>query len=335
MVLPAPGSPRMSTTRSGGKPPPIISSKPGIPVDVLGEAVSKLNQPAQYPSEMHKSFGCAYYDCVCLDRMGDADSTSGCTAEPILNQLKTKQFGRTLILLDECASTNDAGRKLASNGAPHGSLILAATQTAGRGRHGRRWVSPLGGIWMTLILKSPITLPIEALPLVGALSVADSIHNQLGIDSRVRWPNDVVVHGSKVAGLIAEGHQRGNSLEFVLLGIGVNANFESHEIHDRTIDAVTLMELNNGRVDSSRLVCNILLELEDLLTLAASNPPQLLELLRGRDYSTGRTIKVAMEDKVIEGVFVDYESPNMAVLSSKGQMFVVDSASAISVDYSN
>ena len=185
--------------------------------------------------------------CVCLEGTGEADSTPGCTAESILRQLKTKQLGRTLTLLDECTSTNDEARKLAINDAPHGSLIISATQTGGRGRHGRPWISPRGGIWMTLILRFPTVMPVESIPLIGALSVARSIHSQFEIDSRVRWPNDVVVKRSKVAGLIAEGHQQGDSLKFVLLGIGVNANFESHELRDRKIDAATLMDLNGGR----------------------------------------------------------------------------------------
>ena len=266
--------------------------------------------------------------------MREADSTSRCTAESILSQLKTKQLGRPLIFLDECTSTNDAGQELASDGAVHGSLIISATQTAGRGRYGRPWVSPRGGIWMTLILRPPITLPIEAIPLVGALSVARSLHSQLGIDSRVRWPNDVVVNGSKIAGLIAEGHQQGNSLEFVLLGIGVNANFQSNKLRDKEIDAVTLLDFNERPVDSSRLVCAILLELEGLLALAGSNPARLLDFLRSRDYSRGKTIKVTMEARTIEGVFVGYDSVDSAVVDSKGELIIVPTASAILVEYS-
>jgi BirA family biotin operon repressor/biotin-[acetyl-CoA-carboxylase] ligase len=271
---------------------------------------------------------------VCLEGTGEADSTSGCTAESILNQLKTKQLGRTLIVLDECASTNDAARKLASNAAAHGSLIISATQTDGRGRHGKRWISPRGGIWMTLILRSPTTRQVEWVPLIGALSVARAVHSQLGIDSRVRWPNDVVVNGSKVAGLIAEGHQQGDSLEFVLLGIGVNANFESRQLLDRKVDAVTLMDLNGGTVDNSSLVCNILLELEELLSLAASDPQRLLEFLRRRDYSAGRNVKVVMEDRMVEGVFVEYQSLGAVLVDSKGERVIVPASSALLVEYS-
>lgn len=188
---------------------------------------------------------------------------------------------------------------------------------------------------MTLIIRPPITMPVESIPLIGALSVARGIHSQLEIDSRVRWPNDVVVQGSKVAGLIAEGHQQGDSLEFVLLGIGVNANFESQELRDRNVDAVTLKDLNGGTVDSARLVCSILLELEELLSLAPSDPKQLLELLRRRDYSAGRKVKVVMENRTIEGVFADYQLVDATVIDSKGERLIVPVASVILVEYSD
>ena len=186
---------------------------------------------------------------------------------------------------------------------------------------------------MTLILRFPTVMPVESIPLIGALSVARSIHSQFEIDSRVRWPNDVVVKRSKVAGLIAECHQQGDSLKFVLLGIGVNANFESHELRDRKIEAATLMDLNGGPIDSPRLVCNILQELEELLSQAASNPNQLLELLRMRNYSTGRTIKIVTKDQTIEGIFVDYQSLDAIVVDSKVERVIVPAASAILVEY--
>ena len=186
---------------------------------------------------------------------------------------------------------------------------------------------------MTLILRFPTVMPVESIPLIGALSVARSIHSQFEIDSKVRWPNDVVVKGSKVAGLIAEGHQQGDSLKFVLLGIGVNANFRSHEIRDRKIDAATLMDLNGGTVDSPRLVCNILLELEGLLSHATLDPNLPLELLRMRNDSTGRKVKIVTEDQTIEGVFVDYQSLGAVVVDSKVERVIVPAASAILVEY--
>jgi len=187
---------------------------------------------------------------------------------------------------------------------------------------------------MTIILRPPIIPSLEALPLIGALSVAKSIHSQLELNSKVRWPNDVVVYGSKVAGVIAEAQQEGNSIDFVLLGIGVNVNFESHKIRDEKVDAMTLMDLCGGAIKSSSLVCDILLELEELLALATSNRVQLLELLRSNDYSAGKTIRVVMDGRrMIQGVFVDYESASTVLVLSDDELVVVHTASAVLVEY--
>ena len=270
---------------------------------------------------------------MCLDRLRKAESTSGCTSESILDRLETKALGRRLTLLDECTSTNDVGRRLAACSAIHGSLILSATQTAGRGRHGRFWVSPRGGIWMTLILRSHFTLPVEAISIIGALSTARSIRRHLRIDSRVRWPNDVVVNRSKVAGLLVEGFQKGNLLEFILLGIGVNANFESQELRNQKIEAVTLMDLKKRPIDSSTLICSILLDLEYLLALAESNPTQILHLLRENDSSRGKKIKIVTSERMIEGIFGDYQSLNSVTVDLNGELIVVPIPSAIMVEY--
>jgi BirA family biotin operon repressor/biotin-[acetyl-CoA-carboxylase] ligase len=267
--------------------------------------------------------------------MTEADSLAGYTAETVSNRLRTKQLGRTLLCLKECTSTNDVGRKLANKGAPHGFLIVSETQSAGRGRHGRKWISPRGGIWMTIILRPPlVTSTLEALPLIGALSVTRGIQNALGINAKVRWPNDVVVDGSKVAGVIAESQQEGNSVEFALLGIGVNANFRSYRIRDENIQAVTLMDIRGAAIDGSKLVCEILLALEELLALVVSDRLQLLELLRRNDCSAGRKVKVVMEKKTIEGVFVDYESVEVIRVVTNEELVAVNVASAVFVEYS-
>jgi len=176
-------------------------------------------------------------------------------------------------------------------------------------------------------------MSVESIPLIGALAVARSINDQLQIDSRVRWPNDVVVDGSKVAGSIAEARQKGKSLDYILLGIGINANFESRELRDVRTDVTTLMELSRRTVDTTTLVCNVLLELEELLSLVESDPKQLLALLRIRDYSTGMPVKVYTDNRVVTGVFVGYHSLEAAVVGSKDERVTVPASSAVLVEY--
>lgn len=186
---------------------------------------------------------------------------------------------------------------------------------------------------MTLILRLLAKMRIDSVPLIGALAVANSIHDSLQIEARVRWPNDVVVEGSKVAGLIAEGRQQGDSLEYVLLGVGINANFESSALRDVNVSVTTLMDHNGGPVDVPKLLCNILLQLEELLLLAESDRSKVLELLRRRDLSIGRSVRVVTDDRLIVGVFAGYESLDAIVVESGGERVIVPTPSAILVEY--
>jgi BirA family biotin operon repressor/biotin-[acetyl-CoA-carboxylase] ligase len=120
---------------------------------------------------------------------------------------------------------------------------------------------------MTTILRpTEEATRLEDLPLVGALSIAQSIHEQLSLDARVRWPNDVFVGACKVAGVIVECQLKG-SVEYALLGMGINANFNKGEFKDLQSTATTLMNLKRKAIDRVSLICTILLRLEQLLDL--------------------------------------------------------------------
>jgi BirA family biotin operon repressor/biotin-[acetyl-CoA-carboxylase] ligase len=127
-------------------------------------------------------------------------------------------FHRTL------GSTNDEAAALARQGAPEWMLVVADEQTSGRGRGGRSWLTPPGSAIALTILLRPPALPPEAVTgwsAVGALAVADALEAQ-GADARIKWPNDVLLDGKKVAGVLAEGSWSGEALEYVVVGVGVN-----------------------------------------------------------------------------------------------------------------
>jgi BirA family biotin operon repressor/biotin-[acetyl-CoA-carboxylase] ligase len=121
------------------------------------------------------------------------------------------RLGRPRLHLRETGSTNERARALAVTGAPHGTLVTAGRQTAGRGRQGRPWTSPPGSLSLSLVLRGHDAL----LPLRAGLAVADLA----GAEARVKWPNDVLVAGGKVAGVLAEGRPQEG---WAVLGIGVN-----------------------------------------------------------------------------------------------------------------
>jgi BirA family biotin operon repressor/biotin-[acetyl-CoA-carboxylase] ligase len=133
--------------------------------------------------------------------------------------------GWRLVALQTVGSTNDEAARLAEEGAPEGTVVWAREQSGGRGRRGRRWSSPVGNLYSSTILRPACSAPRAAeLGFVAALAVADIVPE--GRDVRVKWPNDVLVYGGKVAGILPESSiDQNGEAEHVVLGIGVNVGF--------------------------------------------------------------------------------------------------------------
>jgi BirA family biotin operon repressor/biotin-[acetyl-CoA-carboxylase] ligase len=127
---------------------------------------------------------------------------------------------------DILGSTNDEALRLAALGEPEGAVVMADTQTAGRGRLGRQWITPRGtALAMTLLLRPQLAVAhTTQIALLGGLAVLEGVQQVTTLTPQLKWPNDVLVHGKKVAGVLAESGFLGNKLEHVALGMGVNIN---------------------------------------------------------------------------------------------------------------
>jgi BirA family biotin operon repressor/biotin-[acetyl-CoA-carboxylase] ligase len=145
----------------------------------------------------------------------------------LLQQLLTTQtFGRTVHLLTQTASTNDVAKTLAQQGAPEGTVVLAEQQTQGRGRQGRSFASPKGvGIYLSLLLRPwGEASRFPQLTLLVAVAVADTLAEESALPIDLKWPNDVCIHGKKVAGVLTEGVFLPHVSPAVIIGIGINVN---------------------------------------------------------------------------------------------------------------
>lgn len=141
----------------------------------------------------------------------------------------TRWAGQEIVCFTETDSTNVRARKLGENGAAHGTLVVAEQQTAGRGRRGRGWESPaVSSIYMSLLLR-PEFLPNKApmLTIVMAYSVATALREQTGLDFRIKWPNDIVLNGKKVVGILTEMSTEIEYINHVVIGVGINVNTEA------------------------------------------------------------------------------------------------------------
>lgn len=154
-----------------------------------------------------------------LKKSGDVYNQA--SLESVLN---TRWLGRNLVFLDEVDSTNTQVRRLAEQGAPEGTLVVAEQQNAGKGRRGRGWVGPKGsGVWMSFLLR-PDFAPESAsmLTLVAAMAVADGIREVSRVDCRIKWPNDIVADGKKLCGILTEMSSEMDGIHYVIVGIGIN-----------------------------------------------------------------------------------------------------------------
>ena len=144
------------------------------------------------------------------------------------------------MVFDETDSTNNQAKRLAEEGAEHGLLVLSDCQTSGKGRRGRSWDSKAGeGIFMTLLLKPDIQ-PGNAsmLTLVMALAVRAGIEDVVGIDTQIKWPNDIVCDGKKVCGILTEMSAQIDYINYIVIGVGINV---SNEIFPEEVAAISYL----------------------------------------------------------------------------------------------
>lgn len=210
----------------------------------------------------------------------------------------SQSIGRfRIIRLDSVSSTQEEARRL--HGAPEFTVIVANEQRAGRGRMGRTWCSPRGGLWLTVILHPPTGAEyIHLLGLVGALSSLEAIRDRLGPRPIIRWPNDLYLDGRKVAGILLEVDTLGPSVERALLGIGINSDFPSSRLpgHVRN-EATTLRDATRRRIDNDGLLLELLERLwlnyerykRGQYTELCSEIERNMDLLNARVEVTGRT----------------------------------------------
>lgn len=199
-----------------------------------------------------------------LESPADAFSSS-----EIASRLQTRWAGRTLYFFESTGSTNPDAKRFAEEGAPHGTIVVADRQTAGRGRRGRTWSSPSGkSIYFTIVVR-PAFAPDKAsmITLVMALSVAQAIEEVTGLPAQIKWPNDIVVHKKKVCGILTEMSMTPemDEIQFVVAGVGVNTNHNGPEEFPEEIrETAASLKMESGEhIDRAGLLERILARFEE------------------------------------------------------------------------
>lgn len=240
--------------------------------------------------------------------------------ETIKVGLKTKLIGQMICHYQTVGSTNDTAKELAREGAPHGTLVLAERQTAGKGRLGRTWESVFGlGIWGSLILRP--NLPAEGIPPLGliiALEIAEAIYLETALTPLLRWPNDVLLGGKKVCGILVETESEGLRVRAAVAGFGINANHSSEDFsEDLRMTATSLRLCARRKVSRASLLRVFLSAIEPSYELfLREGLVPFLPRLRDRSAVLGRGVSVETPQGSRRGEAID--------LDEQGRLLVRD-----------
>lgn len=240
------------------------------------------------------------------------------TQKEIKDFLNTKIIGQKIIHYDSIESTNTKAKELASNGLDEGTVIISEEQTEGRGRLGRSWTSPKSrGIWMSLVLR-PDILPTEATKLtqIAAAAVCKSIR-EIGINTFIKWPNDIILNNKKVCGILTEISAELNMVNFIVIGIGINANIDDNEFPEeiRSI-ATSLKNAFNKEINRKELTARILNNFESLyLELIDNNSiKKSIGICKDSSILLGKEIRIIYRDREESGIAID--------LTDQGELLV-------------
>jgi BirA family biotin operon repressor/biotin-[acetyl-CoA-carboxylase] ligase len=228
--------------------------------------------------------------------------------------LETKWLGRDLCCFQEISSTNELAKEVAHK-SENGTVILAMIQTQGRGRLSRPWISPPGGIWMSLILKPKMPLSnIHQINMAVSVAVTKSIQTLYGLEAGIKWPNDILINERKVCGILMEVSAEVDRLDYAVVGLGINANVDVSGFPDEWKSTSIGHQL--GRVVSrTELIQKILQEVE--AAYERMNSTEIYEEWRRRSITIGRRVRITSITGDLIGVAEDLLKDGALCLKTK------------------
>lgn len=226
------------------------------------------------------------------------------TAEEIESLLATSWAARPVMYEEELESTNQTAKALAEQGANHGTLVVAERQVSGRGRRGRPWHSPKGsGIWMSILLRPQIhPMSASMLTLVAAMSVYDAISSRIE-GCAIKWPNDIVVDGRKVCGILTEMSSELDSIHYVVIGIGINVNTDDFP-EDIQAVAASMHVITGRYYKRAQIIADVWKHFEKYyeMFVQTENLSLMVDAYNDRLVNFGRKVYIEERGRQYEGV---------------------------------
>nr|WP_210469171.1 biotin--[acetyl-CoA-carboxylase] ligase [Sporosarcina sp. 6E9] len=238
-----------------------------------------------------------YYLIAVPDRVNEAN---------VKKHLKSTVFGQRIDYKESCLSTQFIAHEEAQNGAPNGTVVISEEQTAGKGRMSRPWDSADGkGIWMSVITRPALT-PQQApqMTLVAAVAVTRAIEEVAGVNPSIKWPNDILIDGKKVTGILTELQADPDRVKAIILGIGINVNQNEEDFPEELKSIATSLKIVGGKtINRAILIAKTLELLEHYTNLYVAHGFSPIKLLwEGYSNTVGKRIRAVMFNETIEGI---------------------------------
>lgn len=258
-------------------------------------------------------------------------SPDGWNDDILSGTLSTDRFGRVVHKYEQVKSTQDAAKELAENGAPEGTLVLAEEQTGGRGRMGRGWVSPQGkGIWMSMVMRPNV--PIHCAPqltLLTAVALCRSLKRVTGLPIGIKWPNDLLIHGKKLSGILLESAAEDERLKYIVAGVGISVNLSKQDYPEELLEKATSLRIEAGQpFNRSTIVAQFLKEWETLYDLFLQEGFRAIAALwESLSVTIGQPVRLITPQGELEGTPIGLEeSGAIRILRADGTTTAIFSA---------
>ena len=242
----------------------------------------------------------------------------------IVSGIKTKTLGQQAYYFDSIDSTQNQAMKMANDPKNNGAIIIAEKQTGGKGRSGRKWISPKGGIWLSVILHPKFDISITTLfPIASSLALSYAIEKICKITPELKWPNDLTIKGKKVAGMLVDASFESNRIENLVLGVGINFKIDVKKIEKmlkKTPNYYGVASLNKDG-DAIALVQCFLLELEKMYELLnAKQTTKIIAEWTKRSSTIGKEVEIDTVNGKIKGKASKIDGDGGLLVKDKGKI---------------
>lgn len=236
----------------------------------------------------------------------------------IVAKLQTKWVGHQIHYCEVTTSTNELGKKIASDGCDNGAVVIAEEQNSGKGRLSRGWFSPFArGIWFSVVLK-PACLPQEAskFTLLAAVAVVKAVNRYEGVNASIKWPNDILLNGKKLVGILTEMSAEFGHINYIVIGTGINVNVPKKIIPEELKEtAISINDVAKTEVNRVELLTEILKNIETLYEEAAAGGFENI-LKQWKEYSStiGQDVKVIAPEETYFGKAMDIDEDGLLIV---------------------